>query len=256
MTELLHELKNSTCYHSSIQAFDNVSAGKKENEKFSRRLCITKKGKFSCVLYAHAQVLCSLARRDLANRVVRQPVQWHTFCARLLVFDETLAQLDFAFVNCKTLVCKHEYDIKLRRHKQRTPNTNDHWMKPPHENLLRTPLCCSYYQLQLWVGPRGMVFGEVTQSKIYAKFGESSCKKVQKTKDHTMVDWVRWRHKYNITARTRGRHFLIGPGAADCAPAPLSTRTLLARCYTMCHCNEDNLSALQVRRPEQNSTQR
>jgi len=37
---------------------------------------------------------------------------------------------------------KHEYDVKLWRHKQRTPNTNDtirHWM-PPHENFLRTPL--------------------------------------------------------------------------------------------------------------------
>jgi len=31
MTELLHELKNSTCYPRSIQAFDNVSAGKEEN---------------------------------------------------------------------------------------------------------------------------------------------------------------------------------------------------------------------------------
>jgi len=31
MIELLHELKNSTCRHRSIQAFDNVSAGKKEN---------------------------------------------------------------------------------------------------------------------------------------------------------------------------------------------------------------------------------
>jgi len=28
MIELLHELKNSSCYHRSIQAFDNVSAGK------------------------------------------------------------------------------------------------------------------------------------------------------------------------------------------------------------------------------------
>jgi len=26
----------------------------------------------------------------------------------------------------KTLVWKHEYDVKLRRHKQRTPNTNYH----------------------------------------------------------------------------------------------------------------------------------
>jgi len=31
MTELLHELKNSRCYHRSIQTFDNDSAGKKEN---------------------------------------------------------------------------------------------------------------------------------------------------------------------------------------------------------------------------------
>ena len=37
-----------------------------------------------------------------------------------------------------------------------------------------------------------------------------------------MVDWARWRHKYNITVRTRGRHFLLGPGPADCAPTPLS----------------------------------
>jgi len=31
MTELLHKLENSSCYHRSIQAFDNVSAGKKKN---------------------------------------------------------------------------------------------------------------------------------------------------------------------------------------------------------------------------------
>jgi len=38
---------------------------------------------------------------------------------------------------------KHEYDVKLWRHKQRTPNTNDHQMplnETPHENFLRTPL--------------------------------------------------------------------------------------------------------------------
>jgi len=32
MIEMLHELKNSSCYHRSIQAFDNVWAGKKENK--------------------------------------------------------------------------------------------------------------------------------------------------------------------------------------------------------------------------------
>ena len=36
------------------------------------------------------------------------------------------------------------------------------------------------YQLQLCTGPRGVVSGEVKQSTIYAKFGESSCKKVFK----------------------------------------------------------------------------
>ena len=31
MIELLHELKNSSFWQRSIQAFDNISAGKKEN---------------------------------------------------------------------------------------------------------------------------------------------------------------------------------------------------------------------------------
>ena len=38
----------------------------------------------------------------------------------------------------------------------------------------------SYYQVQLCIGLCSMVFGKITQSTIYAKFGESSCKK-QKT---------------------------------------------------------------------------
>jgi len=50
-------------------------------------------------------------------------------------------------------------------------------------------------------------------------------KGLQKLKDHTMVDWARWRHKYNITARTSGHHFLLGPGAAGCAPMPLHGST-------------------------------
>jgi len=36
--------------------------------------------------------LCGLARFYLANRGVRQPVQPHTFYARLLVFDKTSAE--------------------------------------------------------------------------------------------------------------------------------------------------------------------
>jgi len=45
----------------------------------------------------------------------------------------------------KRWIEKHEYDVMLWRHKQRTPNTNDHHMplneNHPHENFLRTPLC-------------------------------------------------------------------------------------------------------------------
>jgi len=63
-----------------------------------------KKQTFSCVLYAHSQFLCSLVKFDLANQGVRQPVQPHTFNAQLLVFDETLAQSDFAVVNCSDVV--------------------------------------------------------------------------------------------------------------------------------------------------------
>jgi len=62
-------------------------------------LYITTKRKFSCALYSHSQFLCSLARFDLANRDVQQPDQPHAFCSRLLVFDETLVQPDFAVAN-------------------------------------------------------------------------------------------------------------------------------------------------------------
>jgi len=62
-------------------------------------LYITKKRKFYCILYVHAQFVCSLARFDLANQGVLHPVQSHTFYARLLVFDKTSAQPDFAVVN-------------------------------------------------------------------------------------------------------------------------------------------------------------
>jgi len=43
-------------------------------------------------------------------------------------------------------------------------------------NALLIPPCCSYYELQLCAGARGMVFGEVKQSTIYAKFGDVSSK--------------------------------------------------------------------------------
>ena len=50
----------------------------------------------------------------------------------------------------RTVVWKHEYDVKLWRHKDREPQTNDHHMplnETPHENFLRTPLSSSIYQL-------------------------------------------------------------------------------------------------------------
>jgi len=47
-------------------------------------------------------------------------------------------------------------------------------------NTLLISSCCSYYQLQLCVGPRGMAFGKVKQSTMYAKFGASNFKKVFK----------------------------------------------------------------------------
>jgi len=48
----------------------------------------------------------------------------------------------------KTLVWKHEYDVRLWRHKQRTPNTNVHHMpmtETPNEIFLRTPVTQSVH---------------------------------------------------------------------------------------------------------------
>jgi len=74
-----------------------------------------KNRKFTCVLYAHSQFLCSLARFDLANRGVCEPDQPHTFYARLLVFDKTLAQPRFAVVNRTGAVMSVFYSPILTR---------------------------------------------------------------------------------------------------------------------------------------------
>jgi len=71
MIELLHELKTAVIDIEAFEAFDNAPAKKKENYKFSGHLNITQNRKFFCVLDAHSQFLCSLARFDLANRGVR-----------------------------------------------------------------------------------------------------------------------------------------------------------------------------------------
>jgi len=83
----------------NIEAFRHLICHSREKGKL--RVCWTaihKKRKFSCVLRVHSQFLCSLAKFDLANRGLRQPILPHTY-ARLFVFDKTLAQPDFAVVN-------------------------------------------------------------------------------------------------------------------------------------------------------------
>jgi len=44
---------------------------------------------------------------------VRKPIQPHTFYARLLVFDESLAKPDFAVVNCSDVVMSLFYFTSL-----------------------------------------------------------------------------------------------------------------------------------------------
>jgi len=50
------------------------------------------------------RTLSVLAKFNLANQGVRQPVQLHIFNAQLPVFDETLAQPHFVVVNCSDVV--------------------------------------------------------------------------------------------------------------------------------------------------------
>jgi len=64
--------------------------------------------------YSQSPFLCGLARSDLANRGVRQPVQPHTFYARLLVFDNT-AQPHFAVENSSDIVMSVFYSPVLTR---------------------------------------------------------------------------------------------------------------------------------------------
>ena len=89
--------------------------GKNKAKKFAGLLYITKKRKFSCVRYAYSQSLCSQARFDLVKkRGMHQPVQPHTY-ARLLLFNATIAQPDFAVVKCSDLVMSVFYSPALTR---------------------------------------------------------------------------------------------------------------------------------------------
>ena len=87
-----------------IEAFRHLimSQQRKENKKFARLLYITKNRKFSCVLHAHSQFLCSLARCDLANRGVLQRVQPRS--AARIRQDISAA----SFCSCKLLRCNDE----------------------------------------------------------------------------------------------------------------------------------------------------
>jgi len=58
--------------------------------------------------------LSALAKFDLANQGVRQPVQLHTFNTQLPVFEETLAQPHFVVVNCPDVVMRVFYSILTR----------------------------------------------------------------------------------------------------------------------------------------------
>ena len=91
-----------TCSKTAVvntEAFRHLIMSQQGKRKTKSLLDLTKNRKFSCILYAHSQFLCSLARFDLANWGVLQPVRPHAFYAWLLVFDEILPQPDFAVVS-------------------------------------------------------------------------------------------------------------------------------------------------------------
>jgi len=56
-----------------MQAFDNASFQQEKRKTKSVLFYAEKNRKFSCVLDAHSQFLCSLARFNLANQGVRHP---------------------------------------------------------------------------------------------------------------------------------------------------------------------------------------
>ena len=59
---------------------------------------------------------------------------------------------------------------------------------------------------------------------------------------------------YTVCGVTIWRHIHVcKPTFLLTQHAYYSTRTLFTRCCKICHCNEHKLSALQVRRPEQNT---
>jgi len=61
------------------------------------------------------RTLLALAKFDLANQGVRQPVQLHTFNAQLTVYKETLVQPDFVVVNFSDVLMSVFYSPVLTR---------------------------------------------------------------------------------------------------------------------------------------------
>jgi len=58
---------------------------------------------------------------------------------------------------------ENDYDVKLWRYKEHTPNANDHHLPliytPPHENFLRTPLQLAARRLFM-IGILGCLFAK------------------------------------------------------------------------------------------------
>jgi len=70
-------------------------------------------------------------------------VQWHKKYGECAWKNIHIMSTNFA----KKLVWKHECDVKLWRHKQRIPNTNDHRM-PPNETPMK--IFCVRRWMQWW----------------------------------------------------------------------------------------------------------
>ena len=78
----------------NIDAFRNSIMSQQGKRKTKSLLDVytNKKKSFFCVLYTHSQFLCTLARFDLANRGVRQPVQRTLSMLDCLYFEKLLSK--------------------------------------------------------------------------------------------------------------------------------------------------------------------
>ena len=118
--------------------------------------------------------------------------------------------------SAKTLVWKHEYDVKLWRPKQRTPNTNDHHM-PLNENLPMKIFCVRHCAALWWNGDcTGKIYGKSIPNFVSVAEHRSrsdSCWQHQTLTNHIQQTlrisynynrqmsslWVQWLINYQIT---------------------------------------------------------